>query len=160
MPTVARNATLGVVPTCVGPLEGGRTYARRRLPAQPRETGWSDISPDLSQRLCALTYTLPAITMVVAEVLFGLASPATVPKELVSRNHEGNVSVYTIYKETHSSDDPATCQRHYAGWTADKDDAIRRANEIYEVRDSTKAVLVLGNGRTGVEVVYRVGDEN
>ena len=107
-----------------------------------------------------MTYTLPAITMVVAEVLFGLASPATVPKELVSRNHEGNVSVYTIYKETHSSDDPATCQRHYAGWTADKGDAMRRANEIYEVGDRTKAVLVIGNGRTGVEVVYRAGDEN
>ena len=70
------------------------------------------------------------------------------------------MSVYTIYKETHSSDDPATCQRHYAEWTADKDDAIRRASEIYEVRDSTKAVLAIGNGRTGVEVVYRVGDEN
>ena len=98
--------------------------------------------------------------MVVAEVLFGLASAATVPKELVSRNHEGNVSIYTIYKETHSSDDPTTCQRHYAEWTADKDDAIRRANEIYEVKDGTKAVLVIGNGQTGVEVVYRVGDEN
>jgi hypothetical protein len=98
--------------------------------------------------------------MVVAEVLFGHASSATVPKELVNRNHEGNVSVYTIYKETHSSDDSATCQRHYAGWTADKDDAIRRANEIYDVGDSTKAVLVIGNGQTGVEVVYRVGDEN
>jgi hypothetical protein len=98
--------------------------------------------------------------MIVAEVLFGLASPATVPKELVSRNHEGNVSVYTIYKETHSSDDPATRQRHYAGWTADKDDAIRRANEIYEGTDSTEAVLVIGKGQTGVEVVYRVGDEN
>jgi hypothetical protein len=98
--------------------------------------------------------------MVVAEVLFGHASPATVPKELVNRNHEDNVSVYTIYKETHSSDDSATCQRHYAGWTADKDDAIRRANEIYDVGDSTKAVLVIGNGQTEVEVVYRVGDEN
>jgi hypothetical protein len=107
-----------------------------------------------------LTYTLPAITMVVAEVLFGPASAATVPKELVSRNHEGNVSVYTIYRETHSSDDPATYQRHYAGWSADKDDAIRRANEIYDVGDSTRAVLVIGNGRTGVEVVCRVGDEN
>jgi hypothetical protein len=107
-----------------------------------------------------LTYTFPAITMVVAEVLFGLASPATVLKELVSRNHEGNVSVYTIYKETHSSDDPATCQRHYAGWTADKGDVMRRANEIYEVGDRTKAVLVIGNSRTGVEVVYRAGDEN
>jgi hypothetical protein len=84
--------------------------------------------------------------MVVAEVLFGHASPATVPKERVSRNDEGNVSIYTIYKETHSSDDSATYQRHYAGWIADKDDAIRRANEIYEVRDSTKAVLVVGNG--------------
>jgi hypothetical protein len=83
-----------------------------------------------------------------------------VSKELVSRNHGGNVRLHTIYKETHSSDDPATCQRHYAGWTADQDDAIRRANEIYEGRDSTKAVLVIGNRRTGVEVVYRVGDEN
>jgi hypothetical protein len=130
------------------------------FPAQLRETGWSDISPVLSHRLCALTYTLPAITMVVAEVLFGLASAPKVLKELVSRNQEGNVSVYTIYKETHSSDDPATCQRHYAGWTVDKDGAIRRANEIYEGMDSTKAVLVIANGRTGVEVVYRVGDEN
>lgn len=129
-------------------------------PAQLRETGWSDISPVFSHRLCALTYTLPAITMVVAEVLFGHASPATVPKERVSRNDEGNVSIYTIYKETHSSDDSATYQRHYAGWIADKDDAIRRANEIYEVRDSTKAVLVVGNGQTGVEVIYRVGGEN
>ena len=68
------------------------------------------------------------------------------------------MSVYTIYKETHSSDDSATCQRHYTEWTADKDDAIRRANEIYEGRDSTEAVLVIGNGRRGIEVVYRVGD--
>jgi hypothetical protein len=97
--------------------------------------------------------------MVVADVLFGHASPATVLKELVSRNHEDNVSVYTIYKETHSANDPATCQRHYAEWTADRDDAIRRANEIYEGSDTTKAVLVIGKGRTGVEVIYRVGDE-
>jgi hypothetical protein len=83
-----------------------------------------------------------------------------VSKELVSRNHGGNVRVHTIYKETHSSDDPATCRRHYAGWTADQDDAIRLANEIYEGRDSTEAVLVIGNGRRGIEVVYRVGDEN
>jgi hypothetical protein len=69
------------------------------------------------------------------------------------------VSVYSIYKETHSSDDPATRERHYAGWTADQDSAIRRANEIYEGRDSIEAALVIGNGPTGVEVVYRVGDE-
>jgi hypothetical protein len=37
---------------------------------------------------------------------------------------------------------------------------MRRANEIYEVGDRTKAVLVIGNSRTGVEVVYRAGDEN
>ncbi len=70
------------------------------------------------------------------------------------------MDVYSIYKETHSSDDPATRERHYAGWAADQDDAIRRANEIYEGRDSTEAVLVIGNGSTGIEVVYRVGDEN
>ncbi len=70
------------------------------------------------------------------------------------------MDVYSIYKETHSSDDPATRERHYAGWTADQDSAIRRANEIYEGRDSIEAALVIGNGPTGVEVVYRVGDEN
>jgi hypothetical protein len=70
------------------------------------------------------------------------------------------VSVYSIYKETYFSDDPATRERHYAGWTPNQDDAIRRANEIYEGRDSTEAVLVIGRGRTGIEVVYRVGDKN
>ena len=93
-------------------------------------------------------------------LLSGLASPQRSRRNWLSHNHRGDVSVYSISKETHSSDDPATCQRHYAGWTADKDGAIRRANEIYEGMDSTKAVLVIGNGRTGVEVVYRVGDEN
>ena len=70
------------------------------------------------------------------------------------------MSVYSIYKETHSSDDPATRERHYAGWTLNQDDAILRANEIYEGRDSTDAVLVIGNGRRGIQIVYRVGDEN
>ena len=70
------------------------------------------------------------------------------------------MGVYSIYKETRSSDDPATRERHYAGWTADQDSAIRRANEIYEGRDSIEAALVIGNGRTGIEVVYRIGDEN
>ena len=70
------------------------------------------------------------------------------------------MGVYSIYKETRSSDDPATRERHYAGWTADQDSAIRRANEIYEGRDSIEAALVIGNGPTGVEVVYRIGDEN
>ena len=70
------------------------------------------------------------------------------------------MSVYSIYKETHSSDEPATRERHYAGWTPNQDDAILRANEIYEGRDSTEAVLVIGNGLTGIEVLYRVGDHN
>ncbi len=70
------------------------------------------------------------------------------------------MDVYSIYKETHSSDDPATRERHYAGWTADRDSAIRRANEIYEGRDSIEAALVIGNGPTGVEVIYRIGYEN
>lgn len=78
----------------------------------------------------------------------------------LSHNHRGDVSVYSIYKETHSSDDPATRERHYAGWTSNQDDAILRANEIYEGRDSTEAVLVIGDGQTGIEVIYRVGDEN
>jgi hypothetical protein len=69
------------------------------------------------------------------------------------------VDVYSIYKETHYSDDPTTRERHYAGRTADQDSAIRRANEIYEGRDSIEAALVIGNGPTGVEVIYRVGDE-
>ncbi len=70
------------------------------------------------------------------------------------------MSVYSIYKETHSSDGSATHERHYAGWAADRDDAILRANELYEGRDSTEAVLVIGHGPTEVEVVYRKDDEN
>ncbi len=70
------------------------------------------------------------------------------------------MSVYSIYKETHSSDDLATGERHYAGWAANQDDAILRANEIYEGRDSIGAVLVIGNGPRGIEVVYRVDGEN
>ena len=92
--------------------------------------------------------------------LSGLASPAAAPKELVGHNHRGDVSVYSIYKETRSSDDLATGERHYAGWTANQNNAIVRANEIYEGRDSIGAVLVIGNGSTGVEVVYRVDGEN
>ena len=70
------------------------------------------------------------------------------------------MGVYSIYKETHSSDDPATRERHYAGWTADQESAIRRADEIYGGKDSIEAALVIGNGPTGVEVVYRIGDED
>jgi hypothetical protein len=72
----------------------------------------------------------------------------------------GEVGVYSIYKETRSSSGSATCERHYAGWAADQDNAKRRANEIYEGRDSAEAVVVIGNGLAGVEVVYRVEDEN
>ena len=70
------------------------------------------------------------------------------------------MSVYSIYKETHSSDGSATPERHYAGWAADRDVAILRANELYEGRDSKEAVVVIGNGPTEVEVVYRVDGEN
>jgi hypothetical protein len=51
-------------------------------------------------------------------------------------------------------------ERHYAGWAADRDEAILRANELYEGRDSIEAALVIGNGPTEVEVVYRVDGEN
>ena len=70
------------------------------------------------------------------------------------------MSVYSIYKETHSSDGSTTHERHYAGWADDRDEAILRANELYEGRDSIEAVLVIGNGPTEVEVVYRVDGEN
>jgi hypothetical protein len=70
------------------------------------------------------------------------------------------LSVYSIYKETHSSDALTTHERHYAGWAADRDEAILRANELYEGRDSTEAVVVIGHGPREVEVVYRVEDEN
>ena len=70
------------------------------------------------------------------------------------------MSVYSIHKETHSPDGSATHERTYAGWTADRDEAILRANEIYEGRDSKEAVVVIGNGPTEVEVVYRVDGEN
>ena len=51
------------------------------------------------------------------------------------------MDVYSIYKETHSSDEPATRERHYAGWTTDLGSAIWHANEIYEGRDSIEASL-------------------
>ena len=70
------------------------------------------------------------------------------------------MSVYSIYKETHSSEGSAAHERHYAGWSADRDEAILRANEIYQGRDSTEAVVVIGNGPMEVEVVYRVDGEN
>jgi hypothetical protein len=75
-------------------------------------------------------------------------------------NNGGEVDVYSIYKETRSSDASTTCERHYAGWAADQDNAKRRANEIYEGKDSAEAVVVIGNGLAGVEVVYRVEGEN
>jgi hypothetical protein len=70
------------------------------------------------------------------------------------------LSVYSIYKETLSSDDPTVHERQYAGWAADRDEAILRANELYEGRDSIEAALVIGNGPTEVEVVYRVDGEH
>jgi uncharacterized NAD(P)/FAD-binding protein YdhS len=70
------------------------------------------------------------------------------------------LSVYSIYKETLPSDDPAPHERHYAGWAANQDNAVLRANELYEGRDSIEAVVVIGNGLTEVEVVYRVDGEN
>ena len=70
--------------------------------------------------------------------------------------------VYSIYKEAeaHLSDGSATPESHYAGWAANQDDAVFRANELYEGRDSIEAVLVIGNGPTEVEVVYWVDAEN
>ena len=70
------------------------------------------------------------------------------------------MSVYSIYKETHPSDGLATPERHYAGWAANQDNAVLRANELYEGRDSIEAALVIGNGPTEVGVVYRVDGEN
>ena len=70
------------------------------------------------------------------------------------------MSVYSIYKETHSSDGSATHERHYAGWAANQDSAVLRANELYKGRDRIEAALVIGNGPTEVEVVYRVDNEN
>ena len=43
---------------------------------------------------------------------------------------------------------------------ANQDNAVLRANELFEGRDSTEAVVVIGNGLTEVEVVYRVDGEN
>jgi hypothetical protein len=70
------------------------------------------------------------------------------------------MDVYSIYKETRALADQGPRDRHYAGWAADQDDAKLRANEIYEGRDSTEAVVVIGNGPAGVEVVYRVDGKN
>jgi len=70
------------------------------------------------------------------------------------------MGVYSIYKETCSSENRGARERHYAGWAADRDNARRRADEIYEGRDSTEAVVVIGNGLAGIEVVYRIDDED
>jgi len=70
------------------------------------------------------------------------------------------LSIYSIYKETHSSDGSATHESHYAGWAADRDDAILRANEVYGGRDSMEAALVIGTSPTEVEVIYRVDGGN
>jgi hypothetical protein len=107
-----------------------------------------------------LTSTTPAIIIVVADVSFWSCPLAAAPKELTGRDQWGYVDVYSIYKETRASGDPGTHERHYAGWTADRDIAVRRANEIYEGRDTIEAALVISNGPMGIEVVYRIGDEN
>lgn len=70
------------------------------------------------------------------------------------------MSVYSIYKETRSSVVPEACERHYAGWTANRDDAKLRADEIFGGGDHLEAVLVIGNSPSGVEVVYRVDGED
>ena len=71
------------------------------------------------------------------------------------------MGVYSIYRETRSSEGPAGArQRRYAGWAADRDDAERRAEELYGGRDSAEAVVVIGEGPAGVEVVYRIDGEN
>jgi hypothetical protein len=93
--------------------------------------------------------------------LFGLASPAATRRNFGPQpNHRSDLSVYSIYRETHSSDGSATPERQYAGWAANQDDAILRANELYEGRDSIEAALVIGNGPSEVEVVYRVDSEH
>ncbi len=110
--------------------------------------------PRLAPRL---TFGLRATIIVVANVSFSALPPGSGPE---GPDQRGEVDVYTIYKETRSSEEPGARERHYAGWVDDQDDAKRRANEIYEGRDSTEAVVVIGNGPTGVEVVYRLDGEN
>src|SRR3712207_1676607 len=90
-----------------------------------------------------LTFGLRATIIVVADVSFRPCPPAAAPKEPVGPDQRGEVDVYTIYKETRSSEEPAARDRHYAGWAADQDAAKRRADEIYEGRDSTEAVVVI-----------------
>lgn len=77
------------------------------------------------------------------------------PKEPIGSDQGGKVDIYSIYRETRSSDSQGARERHYSGWAADRDDAKRRAIEIYEGGDSIEAVVVIANGPTGVEVVYR-----
>ena len=69
------------------------------------------------------------------------------------------MGVYSIYRETGSSEGHGARQRRYAGWATDIEDAKQRAEEIYEGGDSADAVVVIGNGPTGIEVVYRLDGE-
>ena len=70
------------------------------------------------------------------------------------------MSVYSIYKETHSSDGSATPERHYAGWAADRDEAILRNQRTLRRKGQQEAVVVIGYGPTEVEVVYRIDGES
>jgi hypothetical protein len=101
----------------------------------------------------------PAITIVVADVSFRPHLPGRDPEGPVGRNPTSDLSVDSIYKETHSSEEPTTHERHYAGWAADRDKTILRANELYDGSDSIEAALAIGNGPTEVEIVYRVDSE-
>jgi hypothetical protein len=93
--------------------------------------------------------------------LSGFALPAAIRKERGPQpDHRSDLSVYCIYKDTHSSDGSATLERHYAEWATNQDNAVLRAKELYEGRDSKQAVVVIGNGPTEVDVVYRIDGEN
>ena len=109
-----------------------------------------------------MTSSLGGSIIVVAEVSFWPCSPAERPQRsrLATISWRSKVNVYSIYRETRSSDSGGARERHYAGWAADQDNARRRAEEIYEGRDSTEAVVVIGNGVSGVEVVYRMDGES
>jgi hypothetical protein len=123
--------------------------ARPHVAAPPMPPTSLDLLPSRYYHRCSRRFFL------------ALLSGRAAPKEPVTISWRCKVDVYSIYRETRSSDSQgAARERHYAGWAADEDNARRRAEEIYEGRDSTEAVVVIGNGVRGVEVVYRMDGES
>lgn len=69
---------------------------------------------------------------------------------------------YSIYKVTRPSDESGTRLKVYVEWTSDRDEAVRRADEVYtEAGRDVEAVEVVDYGsKSWAEISYRVEEED